>query len=883
MNTPSCSTARLFRRALTFLLIAFGLLAPAAQAATMTRTYSFVATYPATTATGSFTVTFDPAVSVRDQSSGITVNSLNIPTQGAVVFSYDIAIGTLVIGADGSTSGINGSNDFQLNVGNAGTSTTPTFFTYSANPFTAPTSLTRGDIVTGGWVNGGNFTIGTVGNAADTNNWPAAESPEKAIDGNPATKFLLFKNNNAGLIITPPSAATYNRLALTTANDGPERDPASYIIYGSTSALPTSGTTLISLSGLTLIQQGTLALTNVRNNGTTVAGQGIVQFNNTTAYRSYVVVFPAVKNNPATLLTQIAEVKLSQGVTVPNQVAVGKAAGGKLAADFGSISWQSGTIRQSGDAAGNNWYPAESPDHALDGVASTTYLHFQGLGAALGVQPEAGPAVINSVSFWSGNNTAQRDPAGYEVYGMVAGFNPFSGGSTPNPWVLLKSGSLTLPTARNSGPVTVTFANSVAYQYYAVAFPSGYFQTGNLLTQIGEIAFATTTAPLVTTPTSASVLATTATLGGNVTSDGGSAITGRGVVYSLTSVDADPNIGDASVTKVSAAGTTTGIFTASVTGLTASSGYSFKAYATNGVGTTYTTLVATFSTAAPPATAPLVSSPTSTAVTSGSATMGGTVTADGGSPITGYGIVYSLTSINPNPLISGTGVSQSAIINLSGIYPTGPIAASAFLLSPNTSYSFKVYATNSVGTTYTTVATFTAVANANPTFSGYTLSTPKNTFAEVALVKLLTRAADADGGTLSITGASSNSAQGASIYFQSGSVGYDPPLNYTGLDTFTVTISDGQGGSVPGTVTVNVTSDSGASQNQAQLTLLPGGNVALLFQGIPGQGYNIQRSTDLQNWSDLSTVTAAPDGTLPYTDTAPPPGAAFYRTAAVQN
>ena len=118
----------------------------------------------------------------------------------------------------------------------------------------------------------------------------------------------------------------------------------------------------------------------------------------------------------------------------------------------------------------------------------------------------------------------------------------------------------------------------------------------------GTLKWATTapraTSPVVTTPTSASVLATSATLGGDVTADGGSAITERGVVYSLTATNADPLISGTGVTKVTAAGTT-GVFTAPITGLTASSGYSFKAYATNGIGTTYTS-VGTFTTAAVP-------------------------------------------------------------------------------------------------------------------------------------------------------------------------------------------------------------------------------------------------------------------------------------------
>ncbi len=85
--------------------------------------------------------------------------------------------------------------------------------------------------------------------------------------------------------------------------------------------------------------------------------------------------------------------------------------------------------------------------------------------------------------------------------------------------------------------------------------------------------------PTVTTPTSTAVTATTATLGGNVTSDGGSAITERGVVYSVTTTNADPLIGGTGVTKLTTSGTT-GVFTVGATGLSPAD-YSFKAFATN--------------------------------------------------------------------------------------------------------------------------------------------------------------------------------------------------------------------------------------------------------------------------------------------------------------
>lgn len=97
------------------------------------------------------------------------------------------------------------------------------------------------------------------------------------------------------------------------------------------------------------------------------------------------------------------------------------------------------------------------------------------------------------------------------------------------------------------------------------------------------------TAPIITSPTKASIAATTVTLGGNVTNDGGSAVTARGVVYAETATNADPVIGGTGVTNAAGTGTT-GVFTVNVTGLTTATAYTFKAYATNARGTVYTTL-----------------------------------------------------------------------------------------------------------------------------------------------------------------------------------------------------------------------------------------------------------------------------------------------------
>jgi hypothetical protein len=73
---------------------------------------------------------------------------------------------------------------------------------------------------------------------------------------------------------------------------------------------------------------------------------------------------------------------------------------------------------------------------------------------------------------------------------------------------------------------------------------------------------------------------TVATCGGNITSDGGSFVTARGVCWStsINPTTADPHTID---------GSGTGTFVSSITGLTPNTLYHVRAYATNSVGTAY--------------------------------------------------------------------------------------------------------------------------------------------------------------------------------------------------------------------------------------------------------------------------------------------------------
>jgi sugar lactone lactonase YvrE len=189
--------------------------------------------------------------------------------------------------------------------------------------------------------------------------------------------------------------------------------------------------------------------------------------------------------------------------------------------------------------------------------------------------------------------------------------------------------------------------------------------------------------PLLTTPTSANLAATTATLGGNVTTDGGTGITARGVVYAVTATNATPRLGGTGVTNVAGTGTT-GVFTVDVTGLTASTAYSYAAYATNSLGTGYTS-VGTFTTAATPT---LTFTTPSTASVAAGATLTNAASSNysGGS----YGAI-SYTSSSPSvaTVNATTGVVTGLSVGTTTITAT-QAAASGFNVTTSTSYTLTV-------------------------------------------------------------------------------------------------------------------------------------------------------------------------------------------------
>ena len=222
--------------------------------------------------------------------------------------------------------------------------------------------------------------------------------------------------------------------------------------------------------------------------------------------------------------------------------------------------------------------------------------------------------------------------------------------------------------------------------YYARAYATNAIGTayGN------EIQFTTTAiAPSVTTADISSILSTSATSGGNVTSDGGSAVTARGVVWSTSTA---PTI---TLTTKTIDGSGAGTFVSSITSLTAGKTYYVRAYATNSIGTSYGAELS-FSAVALPASVTSISVSNITAKT---ATSGGNVTSDGGGSVTARGIVWG-TSSGPTIALStkttdGTGIGAYTSLLTS--------------LLPATTYYVRAYATNSSGTNYGSETSFTTL------------------------------------------------------------------------------------------------------------------------------------------------------------------------------
>lgn len=203
----------------------------------------------------------------------------------------------------------------------------------------------------------------------------------------------------------------------------------------------------------------------------------------------------------------------------------------------------------------------------------------------------------------------------------------------------------------------------------------------------------------ITTDAVSSITQTSAVCGGNISTDGGTTITQRGVCWATTQ---NPTTANSKTSN----GSGIGSFSSNITALTPGTAYYVRAYATSAVGTAYGNEV-NFTTSI---TLPTVSTNSISSITLNSAIGGGDVTSTGGATVTLRGICWATTSTPTT--------ANAKTIDGSGI---GSYISNITSLNPGITYYVRAYATSIAGTAYGSQISFST-----PTLGVPILSLPIN-------------------------------------------------------------------------------------------------------------------------------------------------------------
>lgn len=193
--------------------------------------------------------------------------------------------------------------------------------------------------------------------------------------------------------------------------------------------------------------------------------------------------------------------------------------------------------------------------------------------------------------------------------------------------------------------------------------------------------------PTVITGTVYGITQYTALCYGNIPTDGGHAITSRGICYG-------PNANPTTADSIRTTTATTGAYSINLTNLTLSTTYHYRAYGINSLGTFYGN-DSLFTTSATPV-APVLTTNAATAISYTTATVSGNLINNGGDTLTTKGICWA---IHHNPTITD---SLSVV--------TGTAATFSSILSnltDNTIYYARAYAISASGTGYGNEISFT--------------------------------------------------------------------------------------------------------------------------------------------------------------------------------
>ena len=295
-----------------------------------------------------------------------------------------------------------------------------------------------------------------IGYDLDAAGWyPDGEAPPKAVDGDTGSKYLNFGMYSTGVIMPlSGGAATARSVRLATANDDDRRDPTSYVLFGTTSAITSTNNSNGLSENWTLIGNGTLSLPTDRN-----TWGDPVNIGTPGSYSAYWIVFPSIRDG-STNSMQISEVQLWDGADATGSV----------------ISVNAGAAI--GTGWGSNFPGGEAPANILDGDPNTKYLNFGMENSGFWVVPSMGASVVRSFAITTANDWLERDPASFRLLGQAA----------DGVWSLIDEGPLSLPDGRFES-ATVGIDNDTAYLAYRMEFPTLKDAGATNSMQIAEVQF----------------------------------------------------------------------------------------------------------------------------------------------------------------------------------------------------------------------------------------------------------------------------------------------------------------------------------------------------------------------------------------------------------
>ena len=214
-----------------------------------------------------------------------------------------------------------------------------------------------------------------------TEDSPGGELVANAIDNDSSTKYLNFtgKNNTPSGLSISTGGGIVSGIALTSANDAPERDPATYTLSGSNDG-----------SSWTDIASG-----NVPAFGARFERQAWA-IDNTASYTDYKLIFDTTASSNGCCM-QVAEVELLTKLS-----------------DLADISSPGDAVAAlpSADSPGGEQVP-----NAIDDNTQTKYLNFIGKNnTPTGLSISTGGGVVKGLALTSANDAPERDPATFELW-----------------------------------------------------------------------------------------------------------------------------------------------------------------------------------------------------------------------------------------------------------------------------------------------------------------------------------------------------------------------------------------------------------------------------------------------------------------------------------